>query len=173
MGELSYFNRIIDIGSIINAELMDIYKDRLFARSFQEPNTGCWIWAGDSVVGGYGRIGIVTNKKGSPTKVLAHRLSYYLYYGDIKKGFVVHHKCNNPHCVNPMHLESVTQYENSMVGNSFSSENSRKTECPSGHPYSISNTRYNKKGRRECKICLSARALARYHKNKKLKSKNK
>jgi hypothetical protein len=38
--------------TIVNIEKT---KEFLFNKSYQEPNTGCWIWSGDSVKGGYGR----------------------------------------------------------------------------------------------------------------------
>lgn len=44
--------------------------------------------------------------------VLAHRKAYYDVYGEIPKGVVVMHTCNNKTCVNPQHLKLGTQSEN-------------------------------------------------------------
>ena len=42
----------------------------------------------------------------------AHRVSYQHFWGYIPKGFVVNHICETKACINPDHLEAVTQAEN-------------------------------------------------------------
>jgi hypothetical protein len=143
--------------TIVNIEKT---KEFLFNKSYQEPNTGCWIWSGDSVKGGYGRV--VNNGR----KWLAHRLSYIVFNGEIKKGLTIDHKCVQPSCVNPNHLEAVTMKENTLRGSSFALKNKLKTHCPQGHEYSIENTFIHKDNRRECRACMRIRGLKRYYKNK-------
>jgi hypothetical protein len=42
----------------------------------------------------------------------AHRISYIIAKGEIPFGFVIDHLCKNTRCVNPDHLEAVTQKTN-------------------------------------------------------------
>lgn len=74
-------------------------------RSIPEPNSGCWIWLGYTFTG-YGRL----RSKGK--SLLAHRVSYTVYGGEIPDGFCVRHKCDNPSCVNPDHLLIGTLLDN-------------------------------------------------------------
>lgn len=69
---------------------------------------GCWIWTGYCDAKGYGQF------KADPRKssVKAHRFSVTLHGGNIPRGFSVDHKCRNTSCVNPDHLEPVTDSEN-------------------------------------------------------------
>ena len=43
---------------------------------------------------------------------LAHRLSYKTFVGPLSDTDVVRHKCDNPQCVNPNHLETGTHLDN-------------------------------------------------------------
>lgn len=66
----------------------------------------CWLWKPCRTQHGYGSISL----KGE--KHLAHRLSYRLWKGEITEGQVVRHRCDNPQCVRPEHLETGSQKEN-------------------------------------------------------------
>lgn len=82
--------------------------DRL--ERFQVKGDGCWSWSGSKDGKGYGTISNRNQGVNSPEK--AHRVSYEKHFGEIPDGMIVRHKCDNPECTNPDHLELGTQKEN-------------------------------------------------------------
>lgn len=122
--------------------------------------TGCWLWQGDSVKGGYGRTFV------DGRKWLAHRAAFTAYKGPIPEGLTLDHLCKRQACCNPEHTEPVTMKENTMRGNSFSRINAEKTHCSRGHELAGDNLyRYND-GRRDCRQCMSIRYVAYYAANR-------
>lgn len=43
---------------------------------------------------------------------LVHRLAYTAFIGPFDPSLAIHHKCANRKCVNPLHLEPVSQRDN-------------------------------------------------------------
>lgn len=116
--------------------------------STQDPDK-CWLWLGALRPNGYGA---VNRGRGGEGMVYVHRAVYEALVGEISTGLVLDHLCRIRNCVNPAHLEPVTQGENVMRGASHIAQNPAKTHCPHDHPYDEVNT-YVYRGHRQCRTC--------------------
>ena len=107
--------------------------------------TQCWLWIGAST----GRMGHCQFWYGKEGKsIAAHRAVLKATGVKIPPKMTVDHLCRVPSCVNPSHLEVVTNRENILRGTGPSAINSRKTHCSRGHELSPRGKKH-----RECKIC--------------------
>lgn len=70
----------------------------------------CWEWQGKINESGYGCF--QENIEGKRYYLIAHRISYEEFIGDIPKNKCVCHSCDNPKCCNPEHLWIGTHKEN-------------------------------------------------------------
>lgn len=99
-----------------------------------DQETGCWIWIGARNAKGYGRFGLNGRNR------LAYAVAYELIVGPIPNdGLVFDHLCENKSCVNPQHLQRVTNGENVARG--------LERVCRNGHP---------KGYRGRCRVCVAA-----------------
>lgn len=125
-----------------------------------EKTSTCWLWRGPLNTKGYG----LWHANGR--RFMAHRTSYAIMGGAITKEDQLDHLCRVRNCVNPAHLERVTNKINILRGEGLTAQNARKTHCPNGHAYTPANTMLVKGGDghigRRCREC--ARAMNRtYH----------
>jgi hypothetical protein len=114
----------------MRADLLREARKQLDEYVCPEPNTGCWLWGG-SGADGYGVIAL------SGRKYQAHRVSWMVRRGPIKRGLVIRHLCNMRECVNPDHLAPGTHKENAgdrtKAGRWFGGPN-QPDLCPSNMP---------------------------------------
>ena len=133
---------------------------RFWVKVDKSGTNGCWLWTAKINRYGYGDFGL---KK---RLVKAHRFAYTVTRGPIPDGLTLDHLCRVRNCVNPNHLEAVTQRVNTLRSESLSAQRARRTHCPAGHPYDEANTYVTKKNERMCRACHRDRERARKQANR-------
>lgn len=121
-----------------------------------EPNTGCWLWDSALNKKGYG----VFKVGGRQGRLLsAHRFSYEMHKGPMAEGLETDHLCRVRCCVNPDHLEAVTNTVN------MARAKVHRATCKRGHPF----THEKKIGKwlaRQCRVCDRIRANVANHRKR-------
>lgn len=84
--------------------------ERLDDWTHPDPITGCWWWSGTIGTGGHAQIGLFVGARYRVTSAV--KVNYVRFVGDVPRGMVVRHKCDQALCVNPDHLEIGTQRDN-------------------------------------------------------------
>lgn len=144
-----------------------------FMRKLKEQPNGCWYAEGRVRKDGYSDFTLLGKHQ------LGHRVAYEHFIGPIPHGLQVDHLCHtgdlscpggftctHRRCVNPEHLEAVTQRENALRGRSPAAKNAAKASCVAGHPFTQENTYLDPNGGRECRICraeLSRKWVTDHH----------
>jgi hypothetical protein len=124
-------------------------KDRFWSRV--KKTETCWLWLAGKGERGHGFF-TVRLLNGRYRHVMAHRYAYGITIGAIPEGYELHHKCENPSCVNPTHVEPLPPSEHILRGNTLTAQNARKTHCKNGHEFTVENTRL-RGHKRSCRIC--------------------
>lgn len=112
----------------------------------------CWEWRGHRLPQGYGTV------RARKKVVKAHRVALMLSLGQIvPDNRDVLHRCDNPPCCNPRHLEAGTAEENAKQCVERGRHHiASATHCVNGHPFS-GDTFYRKFDRggwvRLCRVC--------------------
>lgn len=94
----------------INPEHMKAMTQSEFEQrpiEYEVDENGCHICTSHA----YDACGYPKAKRNGKMRFISN-LVYEEHYGSIPRGLVVRHKCDNPHCINPEHLEIGTQKDN-------------------------------------------------------------
>ena len=141
----------------MNVNFGDDRLPRRFWDKVRVDKSGCWLWTGATMGGGYGVISF------DGANYTAHRVSRSTLCGDCsfrsksRTLDQIDHMCNTPACVNPAHLDPVDAKTNTYRSNAASAINAAKTECSNcGSSYTLTSN-----GRRICRPCKAATARAR------------
>ena len=89
-------------------EIEDKYVKRFWSKVDIKSEDMCWNLAAGKNSDGYGIY--FMNKK----HIKAHRFSWLIHFGKIPISKLVLHKCDNPSCVNPLHLLIGTHKDNTV-----------------------------------------------------------
>lgn len=130
----------------LNASFLDKrLPSRFWDKASPCPMSGCWIWTAAVNREGYAMFRL----EGSAQ--LGHRVSFVALRGAIPAGLQLDHLCRVRCCVNPAHLEPVTNEVNAARG-----WRPVRTHCPNGHPFDEQNTYLRPNGSgRMCKTCVA------------------
>lgn len=159
--------RLINAGATESSLLQ-----RLLAKTTPGPDS-CVIWTGAITAKGYGRVRAGGRASGA---LYTHRAAYALLVEPIADGLMLDHLCHTAsstceggnsclhrRCINPNHLEPVTNRENILRSRiAPTAVNARKTECIHGHPFDEANTDRDRDGNRHCRTCRRAKDARRY-----------
>ncbi len=123
----------------------------------------CWLWTGPLDRYGYGKFSL------NGRTLIAHRWGYAELAGPIPEGLTLDHVCHSRvadecaslpdvcehrRCVNPEHLEPVTNVENIKRGSKGPGGGGRPwPTCKRGHQWTSENTIVESDGGRRCRTC--------------------
>lgn len=91
----------------------DIWERMLPKISEEADEWGCWNWVGWDSGNGYGKVSV------DGKSCMAHRAAWSIFNGPIPEGLLLDHVkelCDSRACINPLHLQIVTDQENTQRG---------------------------------------------------------
>lgn len=87
------------------------WADRIMA-ACSPVSGGCWEWNGRLDRNGYGKFEAIVD--GKPRTIGAHRAAWLAFRGELPYPLMIDHLCRNRACVNPDHLDPVTNRINAV-----------------------------------------------------------
>lgn len=140
----SCYNRLLKYGDPAPKDSLQEFVARFWSKV--EKTDDCWNWTGHIGRKGYGFV----SHNPEQYSAQAHRTSWIILRGEIPGDLQLDHLCLNKRCVNPDHLEPVT---NEVNGQRAKAIRDLRPTCIRGHPFDEVNTYYEKPGKRVCRTC--------------------
>lgn len=149
LAESATWLKVERIDGLALALVNDTTHDRFWSKVKPAAALDCWEWTGSSTARGYGKFFVCKAEGRRTVLIAAHRWSFLMLRGGIGD-LLLDHLCRNRLCVNPWHLEPVTNAVNVSRGVSW---NGSKTHCKRGHEFTPENTGRQNGGYRYCVTC--------------------
>lgn len=130
-----------------------VIADRFWPKVDRGSTDECWPWRGSLSSRGYGQFYMEGRTRP------AHRVAWELHHGQLfPEGMDGCHTCDNPPCVNPLHIFPGTASDNARdavaKGRLDPLGYAHRTECVRGHQYTPENTHIDPRGHRRCRTCI-------------------
>ena len=127
---------------------------RFWAKVVKHDEASCWDWTGaGGRRGGYGQVFV--DGRNEP----AHKVAWMLHHRRaFPAGMDACHSCDNPRCVNPLHVWPGSRRDNMRDAREkgrLRPWNAGRPTCRLGHPLEGDNV-YTGSGRRRCRTCSRA-----------------
>lgn len=157
-----HYQNLLTLGQPIPVKDLPL-AERMGLTGWTITASGCWEWGGKRNDSGYG---IVNALRHGLQGARAHRVMYELHVGPVPEGEEIRHKCDNPPCVNPDHLEPGTHLMNmddmTTRGRSPLAYENRGNQCRNGHDMTLPGayrivSAPGKRPYRTCVTCASRR----------------